>query len=220
MVFPQAEIEIVTDSRDTSPDEGSTSTPSAKINNPKNPDVADVLRMLSVGSMDDTQSETLPDDEEDDWGCDTNSGFDAIYESDDFDCNLNVPASSESIPIDTLTVITPSAIGVPTDLIQIQSPLSGALSAFSARSLSAPQSLSTTIINTTVATLPPPPTIDTVNTPESSSGPPAPKRPTRASNRRAKTLEQQPLAVPGTVTDSPGPSEVCLVLVIIHLDII
>lgn len=235
MVFPQAEFEIVPDSQAASPDsddEGSISL-AARSANPKNPNVADVLRLLSLETVDDT--ETLPtgtasgsgidnNKGDSDWGLEFDNDTDpenASYLFKDHDYNYNLQESQDP-------TIGPAYISHGADLIQSPQ-VHGAISAFSARSLS-------TTISTTVAVtpraLPPPPTVETTGSSES-SGPPAPNKPTRASKRcalRLATHDQQPdsdseaaaAAAAPSGTDSPGPSEVCLPVVlvtIVHLDI-
>lgn len=215
MVFPQAEFEIIPDSQAASLIEGSTSACTA---NPKNPDVTDVLRLLSLETTDDTQSVDLttiddsttqtlrlPDEfDDDDWGLDNNATDldinNIIYEGCNSDDILRLQASS--IPIDTQTIPSEASDA------DLRAQVYGTISAFSARSLS-----------TTIATLPLPPTVYTAMTPESCTGPPsAPKKPTRVSQRRA-TQDQQPEAVLGTDnSQARGPgqtSEVCLMLVIL-----
>jgi len=74
MVFPQAEFEIVPDSQAPSADEGSTS-------NPKNPDVADVLQLLSRETTEDsgTRPEMLSDADDSDWPQNGNDNDYDIY---------------------------------------------------------------------------------------------------------------------------------------------
>ena len=196
MVFPQAEFVIIPDSQAASPD---YETMRSESINPKNPDVADVLRLLSleVETMDDT--ETLPtasgDDENDGVkGLDSdNDNLDQgsnIYD-DDLDFMYNMQESQDP----TLTP-SPSTVYGP-DLGP-----HGAISAFSARPLSA-----TIRTTTTIATLPPP-------GPEISSGPPAPNKQTRTSKRLGHAKhDQQPEAVLQTNSPQDGSNEVCFVLI-------
>jgi hypothetical protein len=232
MVFPQAEFEIIPDSQAASANLNDKGSISARSTNPKNPDVAHVLRLLSLDTMDDTQteSETLPtagnDSDDNGWdqGLDNNDSdtnldhTSYIYNDDDHYFNLQESQDP---------TITPSHSAVHgTDLgTQVHGTPAFSARSLSARSISA-RSISTTIRTTvTVSTdpsnaLPPPPIVET---PESSSGPPAPNMPTRTSKRHALRLatqdsdqssSKQPEASP--CTDSPGPIiiEVCFVLTI------
>jgi hypothetical protein len=162
MVFPQAEFEIIPDSQAPSADEGSTS-------NPKNPDVADALRLLSLESTEDSgpQSEMLLDADHSDW---PQNGNDNDYDIYDNDSTWVHPHSLPPLTPSTSANLTPQVHEV--------------ISATSARALS-------TTISTTMS--------QTSNSPDPL---PAPKKPTRISNRR--TTQPQP-TIPGT----DGPSEVC-----------
>lgn len=227
MVFPQAEFEIVPDSQAVSTnDERSESISgfSACSANPKNPDVTNVLRMLSLETTDDTQpdSETLPTASDNDnlnWGFDNRRDDDIYCNSDqgtgndsDYDYNLQESQDPTITPSHS-AVYGPGADTRPLSIDQNQ--VHGAISAFSARSLST--TISTTVTNNTL----PPPPIASVKTPtpETGSGP-APNiiKPARASKRlqvgRA-THDQQPQPEAEAV-HSPGPidSEVCSVLAI------
>jgi hypothetical protein len=225
MVFPQADFKIVPDSQAAAStnDERSESI-SARPADPKNPDVTNVLRMLSLETMDDTQpeSETLPtasDNDEDDlnWGRHDDSNIYSsdqgtvshiMFSEDDYAYNIQEAQDPN---------ITPSHSAVygvgtrPLSTVQVQ--VHGAISAFSAQSLSNTISTTADVTNT----LPPGPPI--VKTPESStSSGPAPNiiKPTRASKRLGRaTHDQQPQAEAVPCTDSPGPSEVTVRLVLI-----
>jgi hypothetical protein len=228
MVFPQADFEIVPDSQAAAStnDERSESI-SARPANPKNPDVTNVLRMLSLETMDDTQpeSETLPtasDNDEDDlnWGrhddiyslSDQGTVSHIMSNEDDYDYNIQEAQDPN---------ITPSHSAVygvgtrPLSTVQVQ--VHGAISAFSARSLSNTISTTADVTNT----LPPGPPTGIVKTPESStSSGPAPNiiKPTRASKRLGRATHDQHQAEAVPCTDSPGvpgPSEVTVRLVLI-----
>jgi len=87
-VFPQAEFEIIPDSQAQSADEGSISKSNTRSANPKNPDVADALRLLSFETNEDgARSEALPD--ADNWGLDNHSiASDDIYVNHPDDMNI------------------------------------------------------------------------------------------------------------------------------------
>ena len=225
MVFPQANFEIVVPDSSTN-DEKSESI-SARPANPKNPDVTNVLRMLSLETMDDTQpeSETLPTADEDDLNWDRR--HDDIYASDqdtvshimfNEDDNYNIQEAQDPNIMPSHSAVYGGGTR-PLSMAQVQ--VHGAISAFSARSLS--NTISTTADVTNI--LPTGQPTGIVKMPESStSSGPSPNiiKPTRASKRLGRaTHDQQPLnqakalAVPCTDSSGvPGPSKVmvCLVL--------
>ena len=206
MVFPQAEFEMVPDSQAASTNDERSESISTSSANLKNSDITNILRMLSLETMDNTQpeSEILPTSSDNDkdnlnWGLDNHD--DDVYWQSQKAQNPNITPSQSAI---YGTDMRPLSI----DQVQVH----GVISAISARSLST--TFSTTITNTL---LPSP----IVNTPESSTGSgPAPNiiKLTHALKRLECATHDQPQAQPEAEAvpcmDGPGPSEVCLVLVI------
>ena len=176
MVFPQAALEIIPDSQTPSADEGSTS-------NPKNPDVAEMLRLLSLGNNN-AQSEMLGLLDKNHDGL-LNNEFESYDDFNNYFDNSSTQGHPSSIPSPTpsppLMPSTTSANLTP----QVHEPIS----ATSAHVLSA--TISATINTSTMLHSP-------ANDPL-----PAPKKLTRTTNHHI-------VAVQEGQRSTDGPSEVCL----------
>jgi len=173
MVFPQAVLEIIPDSQTSSADEGSTS-------NPKNPDVDEALRLLSLGD-DNAQSDSemlrYLDANHDGM---LNNEFESVDDFNDYFDN------STQVHPDLIPPLTPSTSANLTPRVH------EAISATSARALST--TISATISTSTMSQSP------ANNQPDPL---PAPKKSTHTTNRRIVTVQEgQP--------STDGPSEVCL----------
>ena len=174
MVFPQAALaEIIPDSQTSSADEGSTS-------NPKNPDVDEALRLLSLGDdSDNAQSDSEYLDPNHDGMF--NNEFESVEDFNNYYDNLD------------LTQVHPSSIPLtPSTSANLTPRVHEAISATSAHVLST--TISATISTSTMSQSP------ANNQPDPL---PAPKKSTRTTNRCIVTVQEgQP--------STDGPSEVCL----------